>query len=61
VVTEDLDCSGLPVTNETVCDCDEGFIAGILEIYTGSEFDVKEVDCWSKGDRVCRFEAKLKS
>lgn len=61
VVTEDLDCSGLPVTDETVCDYDEGFIGGILKGYTGSEFNVKEVDCWSKGDRVCRFEAKLKS
>ncbi len=61
VVTEDLDCSGLPVTDETVCDYDEGFIAGILKVYTGSEFNVEEVDCWSKGDRVCRFEAKLKS
>ena len=61
VVAEDLDCSGLPVTDETVCDYDEGFIAGILKIYTGNEFDVKEVDCWSKGDRVCRFEAILKS
>jgi Predicted hydrocarbon binding protein (contains V4R domain) len=59
VVTEDLDCSGLPVTDETVCDYDEGFIAGILEEYTGKKFDVDEVDCWSKGDRVCRFEAKL--
>ena len=58
VVTEDLDCSGLPVTDETVCDYDEGFIAGILKVYTGKEFDVKEVDCWSKGDRVCRFESK---
>jgi hypothetical protein len=57
VVTEDLDCSGLPVTDETVCDYDEGFIAGILKVYTGLEFDVKEVDCWSKGDRVCRFIA----
>lgn len=61
VVTEDLDCSGLPVTDETVCDYDEGFIAGILKVYTGREFSVKEVDCWSKGDRVCRFEAKIKS
>lgn len=60
VVTEDLDCSGLPVTDETVCDYDEGFIAGILQVYTGKEFDVKEIDCWSKGDRVCRFESKLK-
>jgi hypothetical protein len=60
VVTEDLDCSGLPVTDETVCDYDEGFIAGILKVYTGKEFEVKEVDCWSKGDRVCRFEANHK-
>ncbi len=58
VVTEDIDCSGLPVTDETVCDYDEGFISGILESFTGKKFDVKEVDCWSKGDRVCRFEAK---
>ena len=57
VITEDLDCSGLPVTEETVCDYDEGFFAGILKVYTGLEFDVKEVDCWSKGDRVCRFTA----
>ena len=30
-VAEDLDCSGLPITNETVCDYDEGFIAGIFD------------------------------
>ncbi|MBF0451667.1 MAG: 4-vinyl reductase [Candidatus Magnetomorum sp.] len=56
-VAEDLDCSGLPMINETVCDYDEGFIAGILEEYTGKAFNVKEVDCWATGDRVCRFEA----
>ena len=54
-VSEDLDCSGLPVTDETVCDYDEGFIAGILEAYTGKPFDVREVDCWATGDRTCRF------
>ena len=54
-VSEDLDCSGLPVTGNTVCDYDEGFIAGILEAYTGKVFDVKEVDCWATGDRTCRF------
>jgi len=58
-ISEDLDCSGLPVTDETVCDYDEGFIAGILEKYTGKPFNVKEVDCWATGDRTCRFEAKL--
>jgi len=54
-VAEDLDCSGLPLTNSTVCSYDEGFIAGILKVYTGKEFTVKEIDCWGTGDRVCRF------
>lgn len=58
-VAEDLDCSGLPVTDEQVCNYDEGFIAGILKAYTGKDFDVKEVDCWASGDRVCRFTINL--
>jgi predicted hydrocarbon binding protein len=59
-VAEDLDCSGLPVSDETVCEYDEGFIAGILNTYTGKEFIVKEVDCWASGERVCRFSATAK-
>ncbi|MDR1616712.1 MAG: 4-vinyl reductase [Syntrophomonadaceae bacterium] len=59
-VAEDLDCSGLPVTDESVCDYDEGFIAGILAYYTGKEFDVREIDCWATGGRVCRFDVQLK-
>lgn len=58
-VAEDLDCSGLPVTGETVCEYDEGFIAGILEAYTKREFRVEEIDCWASGGRVCRFEAEV--
>ena len=54
-VGEDLDCSGLPITNENVCIYDEGFISGILEMYTGKKYNVREVDCWASGDRVCRF------
>ena len=57
-VAEDLDCSGLPVSDETICTYDEGFISGILSEYTGKDFSAKEVDCWCSGDRVCRFEAK---
>jgi len=56
-VAEDLDCSGLPFTDTTVCRYDEGFIAGVLKVYTGKDFEVKEVDCWGTGDRVCRFLA----
>jgi len=58
-VGQDLDCSGLPVTDETVCHYDEGFIGGILNAYTGKIYDVREIDCWSNGDRVCRFQANM--
>lgn len=60
-VGEDLDCSGLPVTNENVCVYDEGFIAGILKAYTGRDYHVREVDCWASGDRVCRFQGTVKA
>ena len=59
-VGQDLDCSGLPITSENVCIYDEGFIAGILEAYTGKPYLVREIDCWASGDRVCRFNGMVK-
>ena len=58
-VAEDADCSGLPVLGETVCNYDEGFIAGILSLYSGKSYTAIEVDCWATGDRVCRFRAEV--
>ena len=58
-VSEDADCSGLPVLSETVCNYDEGFISGILSLYSGKEYQAVEVDCWATGDRVCRFRAEV--
>ncbi|MDD8048105.1 MAG: 4-vinyl reductase [Thomasclavelia sp.] len=58
-VAEDLDCSGLEPTNELVCNYDEGFLAGILEVYTKKPYHVREVDCWASGDRVCRFKGHV--
>lgn len=58
-VSEDLDCSGLPELGYEICTYDEGFIAGLLESFTGSPFKVKEVDCWCTGDRTCRFTAEV--
>jgi predicted hydrocarbon binding protein len=54
-IAEDLDCSGIPVCSEQICIYDEGFIAGLLLAYSGKDFNVKEVDCWGSGGRVCRF------
>ena len=58
-VAEDADCSGLPVLGETVCNYDEGFISGILSVYSGKLYTAVEVDCWATGDRVCRFHANV--
>lgn len=58
-VSEDLDCSGLPIYGDTVCDYDEGFLEGIFLVYTGKPFKVKEIDCWSTGERTCRFTVDL--
>lgn len=58
-VGEDLDCSGLPATNEVVCTYDEGFLSGILEVYTGKHYHVREVDCWANGNRTCRFHGRV--
>jgi predicted hydrocarbon binding protein len=57
-VSEDLDCSGLPELGYEICTYDEGFIAGVLQSFTGREFNVRETDCWCTGDRTCRFTAK---
>ena len=59
-VSEDLDCSGLPLKGVTVCDYDEGFIEGIFTVYTGKNFEVKEIDCWTTGERTCRFTIDAK-
>ncbi|MEI6287342.1 MAG: 4-vinyl reductase [Bacillota bacterium] len=58
-VSEDMDCSGLPELEYEICIYDEGFIAALLEQFTGKKYRVKEVDCWCTGDRTCRFVAEL--
>ncbi|MFA7382339.1 MAG: V4R domain-containing protein [Desulfurivibrionaceae bacterium] len=58
-VSEDLDCSGLPELSYEICTYDEGFIAALLESFTGTKFRVKEIDCWCTGDRTCRFLATV--
>lgn len=59
-VAQDLDCSGLEMSDEVICKYDEGFLEGILETYTGHPYYAREIDCWSNGARVCRFRCVLK-
>lgn len=57
-VSEDLDCSGVPITGRPMCSFDEGFIAGIFERFAGAVFEVKEIACWSTGAKLCRFTVR---
>ncbi|MDY3766613.1 MAG: 4-vinyl reductase [Lachnospiraceae bacterium] len=59
-ISEDVDCSGLPMLGETVCNYDEGILSGILTSYTKKDYNAIEIDCWATGDRVCRFQAETK-
>lgn len=56
-IDEDLDCSGLPELDYEVCIYDEGFVAALLECFTGETWRAKEIDCWCTGSRTCRFQA----
>jgi predicted hydrocarbon binding protein len=60
-VSEDIDCSGLPICDETICTFDEGFFSGLLSEFAGCGFSSREIDCWCSGGRVCRFEVKATS
>ncbi len=57
-ISEDLDCSGVPVDGETKCAWDEGLIAGILSSFLRVMTTAKEIDCWATGAGICRFEVK---
>ena len=57
-ISEDADCSGLPVLGETVCNYDEGFLAAVVSVYFGKPYTAVETDCWATGDRVCRFRVE---
>lgn len=54
-VSNDLGCSGLEDEGTTVCQFDEGFLAGILYEYTHKIHTVSEIDCWANGSDACRF------
>lgn len=57
-VSEDLDCSGLPDLGHVVCAYDEGFVAALFSFFAGRRCTAREVDCWSTGDRTCRFKVR---
>lgn len=57
-ISEDLDCSGVPVTGRPLCSFDAGFIAGIFERFAGKQFEVREIDCWATGAKLCRFTVR---
>lgn len=61
VISEDLDCSGLPVDGTTKCTFDEGLISGILSSFFKKEFITKEWRCWGTGEKYCLFKSYPKA
>ncbi len=60
VLQDDLDCSGMDDCGESLCQFDEGFIAGVMYAYTQKSYVVMEVACWGNGSSNCRFEVRPK-
>lgn len=58
-ISEDLDCSGLPDLETTVCYYDVGFISAVIEKNTGRKALVEETDCWASGSKQCRFHIQI--
>ena len=54
-VSQDLNCSGFPITKETMRTYTEGFLEGAIETYTGKPYNVTGINCWVSGVRMCRF------
>jgi predicted hydrocarbon binding protein len=50
VESADLEKNTFVITIAEDLDC-----PGLPVCYSGKDFDVKEVDCWGSGGRVCRF------
>lgn len=58
-VDECVTCSGMPNIGQVVCHFEGGFIASIMEMFTGKRANVTEIECWGKGDQACVFEIQL--
>ncbi len=54
-------CSGMPVTNESLCSFEAGFLAGALSCIMNKDVVVEETKCWGLGDQICQFEASILS
>ncbi len=60
-VTDDLTCSGVSDTRRTLCHYEEGFLAGVMQVYMGKPYTALEVDCWGNGAELCRFRVRPNS
>jgi hypothetical protein len=54
-IEQDIDYNALPITDESLCDFNSGFITGILEMYTGRKYNVSEEKCTDNNNRIHRY------
>ena len=56
VVHDCFDCCDMPDVGTTFCSLDEGMIEGIVDEALDISVSVREVECFGKGDKGCKFE-----
>jgi len=59
-IGEDSSCEKPSAADENMCVYDAGFVAGVLEAYTGKMYDVREVNCCAGAEkRSCSFKGTV--
>ncbi len=56
---ECITCSGMPNIGKRICYFESGFVAGIVEVYTGKKVRAYETKCNAHGEDICEVHVEL--
>ncbi len=56
---ECITCSGMPNIGKRICHFEAGFVAGIVETFTGKRVRVQETKCNANGEGTCEVKVEL--
>ncbi len=56
---ECVTCSGMPNIGKRICHFESGFVAGVVEAYTGRKIRAYETKCNAMGEGICEVTVEL--
>jgi predicted hydrocarbon binding protein len=56
---ECITCSGMPNIGKRICHFESGFVAGVVEVYTGKKVRAYETKCNAMGEGICEVAVEL--